>query len=162
LTLSLPPGDFDGDGYPDLLARMPDGTLWLYSGTGTGGLMTPGGPFNSGWQIYDALVGPGDFDEDGHPDLLARKPDGTLWLYRGDGHGNFISAGVQIDANWNQFVELITPGDFNGDGHADVLGRKPDGTLWMFNGAGDGTFLQNGGTLINVGWDAFNAVVGVW
>ena len=156
------PGDFDGDGNADLLARKPDGTLWLYSGNGTGGLITPAGPFNTGWQIYDALIAPGDFDEDRFPDLLARKPDGTLWLYRGDGHGNFISGAVQIDANWNQFVEMVTPGDFNGDGHADVLGRKADGTLWMFNGSGDGHIQQNGGVLINVGWDIFNTVIGVW
>jgi hypothetical protein len=42
------------------------------------------------------------------------------------------------------------------------LARKPDGTLWLYKGVGDGTFLQNGGTQISVGWDVFNTVVGVW
>jgi hypothetical protein len=158
----IAPGDFDGDGYPDLIGRMPDGTLWLYSGTPSGGLLTPAIYFDTGWDVYDRIVAPGDFDEDGHPDVLARKPDGTLWLYRGDGHGNFVPGGKQIDSQWNQFVEITTPGDFNGDGHADVLGRKSDGTLWLVNGVGDGTFQQNGGTQIGNGWDTFNIVVGVW
>ena len=28
-----------------------------------------------------AIVGAGDFDGDGHPDVLARSTNGTLWLY---------------------------------------------------------------------------------
>ncbi|EAX0569006.1 hypothetical protein WX77_25030, partial [Salmonella enterica] len=34
-------GDFDGDGKADLVARKPNGELWLYSGNGTGGFTSP-------------------------------------------------------------------------------------------------------------------------
>lgn len=158
----LATGDFDGDGYPDLIARSPDGSLWLYSGTSSGTLTTPNGPFDSGWNIYDQLVAVGDFDEDGHPDVLARKPDGTLWLYRGNGNGGFVQGATQIDSGWNAFVEITAAGDFDGDGHADVMARKSDGTLWLYPGAGNGTFQQNTATQIGNGWDTFNTVVGVW
>ncbi len=30
-------GDFDGDGYPDVLGVSPTGALWLFSGNGFGG-----------------------------------------------------------------------------------------------------------------------------
>jgi hypothetical protein len=156
------PGDFDDDGRPDLLARQPDGTLWLYRGTGDGHLVTPGAAFDSGWQIFDLLVAPGDFDRDGNPDLLARKPDGTLWLYRGNGDGTLVPGGIKIDTGWDQFAEVVAVGDLSGDGKADVLARKPDGTLWLYRGQGDGTFEQGTATRIASGWQAFDAVVGVW
>jgi hypothetical protein len=36
-TALLWPGDFSGDGRPDLLARQPNGVLDMYRGNGTGG-----------------------------------------------------------------------------------------------------------------------------
>ena len=80
--------DFNGDGKGSLLARQPGGTLWFYPGTGSGGYGAStriGGRF--GWEAFDALVGVGDFNGDAKNDLLARKPDGTLWLYPGTGQG---------------------------------------------------------------------------
>jgi len=37
----LVPGDFDGDGKADVIARDSGGTLWLYSGNGAGGWLAP-------------------------------------------------------------------------------------------------------------------------
>lgn len=36
-NLALAVGDLDGDGLSDLVGRAPGGTLWPYSGNGTGG-----------------------------------------------------------------------------------------------------------------------------
>lgn len=159
--LLIAPGDFDDDGHSDLLARDSTGALWFYRGTGTGSLVQPSNPFNQGWDKFDMLLAPGDFDEDGNPDILARRTNGALWLYRGNGNGSFLPKGSQIDSGWNQFIELITPGDVNGDNHADVLARKADGTLWLYQGLGNGTF-KNTTTHISSGWQGFSTVVGVW
>ena len=80
-----PPGDFTGDGAADVLARKPDGTLWLYAGNGRGGWAAAGRRIGLGWQVFDRVLSPGDFTGDGAADVLARKPDGTLWLYPGNG-----------------------------------------------------------------------------
>jgi hypothetical protein len=42
------PGDFSGDGRPDILARDAAGSLWLYPGNGTGGV-TARTLVGSGW-----------------------------------------------------------------------------------------------------------------
>ena len=77
--------DFNGDGKGDLLARKPDGTLWFYPGNGTGAYGIPKKIGDYGWEAFDAFAGVGDFNGDGKNDLVARKPDGTLWLYPGTG-----------------------------------------------------------------------------
>ncbi|MCX4781720.1 FG-GAP-like repeat-containing protein [Streptomyces sp. NBC_01264] len=82
------PGDFSGDGLPDLLARDRSGVLWLFRGDGRGGF-GPRTRAGSGWNIYNALTAPGDVDGDGRSDLLARDGSGVLWSYRGDGAGSY-------------------------------------------------------------------------
>ncbi|MFI2225838.1 N-acetylmuramoyl-L-alanine amidase [Streptomyces fradiae] len=80
------PGDVTGDGRADLIARDTSGGLWLYQGTG--GAAAPYSARSSigtSWQIYDALIGPGDLNRDGRPDLVARDAHGQMWLYQGRG-----------------------------------------------------------------------------
>lgn len=45
----------------------------------------------AGWNAYNALVGVGDLNGDGHADLLARDPAGYLWRYNGDAKGAFAA-----------------------------------------------------------------------
>lgn len=153
--------DFSGDGLPDVLARKPDGTLWLYSGDGAGGWLSDSGQHvGAGWNMYDRLVAPGDFTGDGLADVLGRKPDGTLWLYSGNGVGGWIgSSGQHIGAGWSMFDLILAPGDFTGDGLADILARKPDGTLWLYRGNGIGGWLTGVGERIGEGWEMFDAIV---
>ncbi|MGW1771457.1 FG-GAP repeat domain-containing protein [Streptomyces sp. NPDC002104] len=80
-------GDFSGDGRADLVARDRDGSLWLYKGTGDwkapyANRTRVGG----GWNIYTQLIGLGDSNIDGKPDLLAIDQTGTPWRYRGTGN----------------------------------------------------------------------------
>jgi GH25 family lysozyme M1 (1,4-beta-N-acetylmuramidase) len=159
----IAPGDVNGDGKPDLLARKPDGTLWFYAGTGTSGSTADGGfgggiQINSGWSVFDTVLGAGDMTGDGRADLLARKPDGSLWLYPGTGNiasGGFSSP-ISLGGGWNMFDAIIAPDDVTGDGKQDVLGRKPDGTLWLYAGTGSGTVTP--GVQIDSGWGMFDTV----
>lgn len=151
------PGDWDGDGADDFLARRAsDGALLLYASNGTGGFRS-GRQVGSGWQAITAIVPAGDWDSDGDPDLLARRRDGSLWLYRGDGRGGFAGA-VQVGRGWNSVTAIVGPGDWNGDGAPDLLARFQDGSLWIYPGRGDGAF--RGRSKVGVGWNAMDTIVG--
>ncbi|MCB2175627.1 MAG: VCBS repeat-containing protein [Actinomycetales bacterium] len=102
--LVTPVGDWDGDGANDLVARsVTDGTLWLYSGNGTGGFRS-WRVIGAGWTRFTALLGPGDFSGDGAPDLLGRLPGGDLWLYPGSGTGAFTAPFTKVGVGWDPLL----------------------------------------------------------
>lgn len=160
--------DFNGDGRADLLGRLPDGTLWFYPGTGDGAYGSPRKIGNFGWDSFDHLISPGDFTGDGKNDVLARKPDGSLWLYRGTGRvdssSNGYAAAVRIgDFGWDMFDSILGVGDFDGKGKNDLLARSKDGALWLYRGSGVVNATSNGYVpAVKVGafgWGAFSQLL---
>ena len=93
-----------------------------------------------------------DFNRDGFTDLVARDSTGLLWLYPGNGAGNF-KARYQMGSGWNTMTALITPGDVTGDGVADVLARTAAGALWIYPGNGAGGLGAR--RQIGAGWQSF-------
>ncbi|MGG5257990.1 SpoIID/LytB domain-containing protein [Phycicoccus avicenniae] len=158
-NLVVPVGDWDGDGATDLLARRAsDGRLFLYRGNGTGGFVPgTGSEIGTGWNIFDAVLSPGDLDGDGAPDLLARTPAGVTYLYRGNGAGGWKLPRSTVATGWQRYTALTAIGDFTGDGRNDVLGRTADGRLWVLpgNGAGGVTAPRQVGT----GWNMFSRLL---
>ncbi|WP_374956263.1 FG-GAP repeat domain-containing protein [Arthrobacter sp. MYb23] len=53
-----------------------------------------------------SITGPGDFNGDGHSDVLARDTSGTLWLYPGNGTGGWLSR-VQAGQGWNAMTAVL-------------------------------------------------------
>jgi hypothetical protein len=131
-------GDWDADGTADLVwHHQVDGriALWLMNATThrSGTLFSPSAVPDVGWQI----AGSGDFNRDGHRDLLWQHADGRLavWLMNGltriDGLPLIPSA--VSDANW----KVRGVGDLNGDGHVDLIWQhQGNGALsaWLMNG----------------------------
>lgn len=150
--LSLVAGglDFDGDRRTDVVARDGDGSLWLYRGDGAGGWRTGNAELiGTGWQVFDTLSYAGDFDGDRRPDLIARKSDGTLWLYPTDGAGSWRTPAA-IGTGWTIMTAVTTPGDFDGGG-TDVMGRLPNGDLVVYRGDGRGGW--SGSYVAGTGWN---------
>lgn len=151
-------GDFTGDGTSDVTARLTStGELLVYPGNGRGGWLTPA-RVGTGWNVFSAILGPGDFNGDQRVDLLAReRSTGYLWLYPGNGVGGFLDP-VRVGSGWNGFDALVGPGDVNGDGTADVLARETaTGYLWLYPGNGRGGWLPR--VRVGTGWNAMTAIM---
>ncbi|MGO4249947.1 FG-GAP repeat domain-containing protein [Paenarthrobacter sp. RAF54_2] len=151
------PGDFDGDGNNDILARDAKGDLYLYPGDGRGGWLDRK-VVGTGWNIFDTIVGAGDFDGDSINDVLARDADGDLHLYPGDGDGGWKRPQV-VGTGWQVFDKIIAPGDLSGDGNVDVLGRDYSGYMHEYRSNGQGGW-EGAGTW-GPGWDAMSEIIGV-
>jgi hypothetical protein len=100
------PGDLDGDGAADVLARRAStGDLWLYPGNGRGGWKTPV-RIGTGWNGMTAVMSPGDLDGDRVPDVVARDRTGLLWLYPRTASGTWRPR-VRIGTGWNGLGPLF-------------------------------------------------------
>ncbi|HKM67278.1 MAG TPA: VCBS repeat-containing protein [Candidatus Acidoferrum sp.] len=152
--------DLNGDGVLDLAfaSGMSVQTL-LGNGDGTFRL----GPSTTLNQIPFAVVATGDFNKDGHADLVVTVYDlfstglDFAVVLPGNGDGSFGST-LPVSGSGSSLVGSITAavGDFNGDGNLDIVtgiqtvGSTIQGILQVSLGNGDGTF-STGVNVPNVG-----------
>lgn len=149
-------GDFNGDKHQDILARDSRGNLWLYPGDGQGGWL-PSVQVGSGWQVFSTIFGVGDFNGDGRPDVLAQNSAGQLWMYPSSGGGDYWQPSSKVTDDLAGYTYLLGAGDFDGDGHQDVMARDTAGLLWLFPGDGSGHI--SAGREIGSNWGAFSSIV---
>ncbi|MFF4833023.1 FG-GAP-like repeat-containing protein [Streptomyces sp. NPDC001315] len=156
-------GDATGDGRPDLVATYDD-KLWLYAGDTRG---RPGvqAPVEIGSRGYDAmtLTAPGDADDDGRPDLLARDTGtGQLWLYRGQSNGGF-DARTEYGHGYGTVNRPLLAGaaDADGNGVADLWTTTDSGTgtLMFYAGETDTDGNPVDGARSTVGLSGWNSIV---
>lgn len=170
LSMTTTLEDVDGDGYPDFLAAeqssggLVSSRVYLFTGRGDG-------TFAAGRHVVttDGLPATGmtlgDFQRDGHIDLLVGQDDdgdcGLVHLFAGRGDGSFDPAGVTAydllddDAgiNPNHAPGKLQGFDADGDGILDVVTAcrvPPDGepTLLLLRGRGDGVFDVDGSSVL--------------
>jgi hypothetical protein len=139
--------DFDGDRRTDVLAVNAAGKLMLYRGDGTGKFSSGTRPqIGSGWAAMTSVFYAGDFNGDSRGDIIARRSNGTLWLYPTTGTSRWGTA-KQIGQGWNSMTAIFSAGDFDGSGKPDVFARRSDGSLALYRGNGKGGW----GTVTTVG-----------
>ena len=114
-------GDFDEDGFPDLVepgfsVSSAPGEILFGGGSGR---FRPGPPLP---ETGDA-VAVGDFDGDGHLDVVVgSRQSSVITLLRGDGHGNMTLVGTfPTNLPIDQGVGRLVVGNLNGDGFQDLV-----------------------------------------
>jgi hypothetical protein len=144
--------DYDGDGNTDFIAsEAGTGTLWLYPGTGTGSHGARSA-IGSGFDQVRELTAVGDMNEDGLADVVGvSTADECMYFYAGPAASGFAPR-VLFDCGWDVMESAAAVGDFDGDGHADWLGREPAANLlYLFKGDGLGGYGSS--PVIDSGWN---------
>ncbi|MFC9261720.1 FG-GAP-like repeat-containing protein [Streptomyces hydrogenans] len=141
-----PAGATDG-----LFRRDAGGALYRYAGRTDGKLAAPC-KVGVGWGTMTEVA------QDGTT-LVAVDGGGTLWRYPADpATGSYSgSTRVQAGTGWQGNDVLLAPGDFDGDGKADLIGRDTAGALWLY--PGDGADGYGARKQIGSGWQMFDALV---
>jgi hypothetical protein len=84
----------------------------------------------------DLVLNAGDWDGDGHGDVLVRqRRNGALKLRTGDGQGDFGKA-VKIGGDMGGVRLLEVVGDMTGDGWPDLMGQPAGGDMRIYPGRG--------------------------
>lgn len=133
--LTLASGDFDEDGVQDLVSGHATGSggsltvyrgniaaLWPYGAAAQNGAPEPflPNPHTLSLPIAPDLLVEGDFDADGHQDLIAaQQGSNALYFLKGNGHGDFAPAKRITVAG---SITAMIAGEINQvDGLADVV-----------------------------------------
>ncbi|HEY0535676.1 MAG TPA: glycoside hydrolase domain-containing protein [Actinoplanes sp.] len=162
------PADVTGDGFTDLVAMRPDGTLWLYANNymrDNGDAYSGYAQIGNGWDTFATIVS-ADITGDGYADLIGMRSTGELVLYPNTKNGATPYTAVssyQIGTGWNNFTKLIAA-DVTGDGYTDLVALKADGTLWLYPNryttSHTTPFTGTSSYQIGSGWGNFSQIIG--
>mgnify|MGYP001401246254 CR=1 FL=1 len=111
-----------------------------------------------GWYHLRALGGGGtpDFDGDGCADLWGRTAGGQLSLYSGDCGAGFRREDRRIGSGWSGLDSISHVGDFDGDGCADLIARRPGGDLLRYSGTCTGSLRD--AAVIGTSWHSLSLI----
>ncbi len=128
---AIAPGDFDGDGFVDIVAVGEGYEIWRNTGNGT---YAGFGTYAGGGSAYDVDVG--DLNGDGYPDFfVAEGGPNQVWLNNPGSPGQFSLWQNTLGAADSEAVRL---GDVDGDGDLDayVANWAVSDQVWLNNGTG--------------------------
>jgi tetratricopeptide (TPR) repeat protein len=130
-SLSAAAGDFNKDGFTDFYLSGSDK---FYFSDGRGGYQ-PTAVHSAVTDLIISAVQSLDYDNDGLLDLLALTKKGE-YLLRGSGSNKFIDLRSLQETQTFLNTRLAISGDLFGNGAADVISIKPDGTLAVLKNEG--------------------------
>ena len=135
---------FNGaDGSSPDAALIADAAGDLFGTTAGGGANGAGTVFEitgSGFATTRTITGPpaaSDFNGDGLSDILWQNTSGQAAVWEMDGTSQIAGGSALVGGNPGPSWKEIGTGDFNGDGHSDILWQNTSGqaAVWELNGA---------------------------
>ncbi len=143
-------GDYDDDGWPDLIVTRIEGRRpLLYHSNGDGTFSEEGGFLS----VVDGGVGVAwlDYDNDRLVDfyITSGPPQARDWLFHNNGDGTFTdvaaSAGMAGEASSSDSVAWA---DYDNDGYVDIYvgNTQTGGESLLYHNNGDGTFTNRAPT----------------
>jgi uncharacterized protein with LGFP repeats len=140
--------DVLGDATPDLLTVTGASVRVFPHNAGT----DLGTPVVTNLDLAHAnlVLNAGDWNRDGHGDVIYRETSGVLYLTLGNGAGSF-SGRYSLGGGWGAATTITVPGDMNGDGRMDVVATFA-GTTRLYPG--------NGGTGVGAYTTIYGGIAG--
>jgi len=143
-------GDFDADGYDDILATWEEGS-WIFPGG-------PSGPTEADYwdltpiqrgQFGNSAALPGDLDQDGYDDVAIgiqneSWDDDGVHVYRGGPDGVAESLLLTNPGSYSSGEAMVAAGDINCDGYPDLV------TSGGYNS--ESVVIYTGGPTIGADW----------
>ncbi|WP_204073507.1 trypsin-like serine protease [Planotetraspora phitsanulokensis] len=142
--------DYTGDGNADVFARTKGGTARVYKGKTLSTYSSAGSGFSSWNKVLQS-----DLNRDGVNDYIVRTTAGNLY-WRHKSGSKMVN--TKISSAFKTVKQLITPGDVTGDLKPDLLSVTSKGSLYLYGGKGNGTFVGARG--LSTGWLAYAQVIG--
>ena len=142
---ALTVGDFDNDGFDDILAFRPSGSrhmvATLFKNDGSNRFVYAASTLVSGYNSSHTMrCAAADFNLDGHLDVAVTGNGNNIpiFLLLGDGKGGFTQQNVPVV---NGYGRGLVTADFDHDGYPDLaVAYYSSGALHVLYGRGDGTF----------------------
>jgi hypothetical protein len=137
---SIAVGDFNGDGYPDLVVANYNATtvsVFLGTAAGTFGTATT---YTVGSNPYSVAVG--DFNGDGRPDIaVANYNSNNVSILLNTTTGGTLSFATAVNYAVGTTPYAVAVGDFNSDGNLDLaVANYASNNVSVLLGTGTGTF----------------------
>jgi hypothetical protein len=133
---SVRPGDFDGNGVPEIILQSSDGSIGLWYLRASGRQLS----IDSFAVVADpssiTLLNATDLNGDGIPDLLLRFIDGSIGIwYMGGARGHTIIGFTPMTGPVEGWAP-VAASDMNSDGRPDLMVQSKDGQtgIWYLGG----------------------------
>jgi hypothetical protein len=134
--------DFDKDGKADFAVFRPSTSTWISESSN-------GGASGFQWGRSTDVLVPADYDGDGRTDFAVWRPENGVWYVHQSSDDSVVLVrwGMTTMHPTGGLADVPVPGDYDGDGRADLGVFRPDTGEWWIVKSSNGYDQNNGITL---------------